>query len=125
MSQYYTFSSGNSSCQSCQPASSCQCGQTCPMPPMPPKPPAPPPRPQPQPDPDCCRQQGLSAALQMLQSGVFATRINFNAFAFLTENFVNGTYLSIPVTTGGDNLGPLTGSFVGLPCQMPGMADIT
>ena len=125
MSQYYTFSSGNSSCQSCQPASSCQCGQTCPMPPMPPKPPAPPPRPQPQPDPDCCRQQGLSAALQMLQSGVFATRINFNAFAFLTENFVNGTYLSIPVTTGGDTLGPLTGSFVGLPCQMPGLADIT
>ena len=127
MNQYYTFSSAQSS-QCCPPASSCQCGQSCPMPPAPPKPPQPPRPPMPpappRPDADCCRQQGLSAALQMLQNGVFATRINFNAFAFLTENFVTSTYLSAPGATGSDNLGPLTGSFVGLPCQTPGLADL-
>ena len=119
MNQYYTFSSSDRNDRpcppprpphDCQPIPPCRPGQTCPMPPAP------------QPTPDCCRQQGLSAVLQMLQSGVFASRINFNAFAFLTGDFVAGAYLTAPVS-GNDNLSALSGSFLGLPGQMPGLAD--
>ena len=62
----------------------------------------------------CPCRDSLAAALQLLCSGDLPALIDFNRFAFLTDNFLIGTYLECPCGQTGtyDNLGDLfTGSF--------------
>ncbi|MCQ2419914.1 MAG: hypothetical protein MJ118_02130, partial [Clostridia bacterium] len=60
---------------------------------------------------DCAA--GLLGALRMLCHARFSSLIDYNQFAFVTDQFVLGTSISCPdeVTTGYDNLtGPLAGA---------------
>ena len=93
-----------------------------PYPPMPPRPPVPmPPRAQ-EADVDCgcgCAA-GMLGALELLCDPRLAPLVDYNQFAFFTNNFVLGTSLSCPdtATAAYDNLtGPLAGEFVSIkPC---------
>ena len=82
----------------------------------------PPPRPYPQPDGDncsgrkekCACRAGFVQALQMLLRSGLSALVDFQQFAFVTEDFLVGDTLiaAAPVATAYDNLGPeLTGSF--------------
>lgn len=62
----------------------------------------------------CACRDSLAAALQLLCSGDLPALIDFNRFAFLTDNFLIGAYLVCPCGQTGtyDNLADtLTGSF--------------
>lgn len=62
----------------------------------------------------CACRDSLAAALQLLCSGDLPALVDFNRFAFLTDNFQIGAYLTCPCRQSGtyDNLSDtLTGTF--------------
>lgn len=111
---------------SCPPPSQPACPPGCmpsfPYPPPPPRPPmpAPPRAEEAEVDCGCSCAAGMLGALELLCDPRLAPLVDYNQFAFFTNNFVLGTSLSCPDTSTAayDNLtGPLAGEFVSIrPC---------